>query len=174
MPKYCPQWLFDCITAQCGIDYIEIGHGLSFISKKYADGLNEDYDGLSTPVTTVLSGFANPSFVIDGTPDASAVNGLTCSVSDFCVKFDVAQAGTFAGSVITNINSAGVTGSGVEFAPDLTLNFSQIQTPTDIMLMGGVTTIAASDLMSGRRLLIGNTATARFVNNISNENISQS
>jgi len=54
----------------------------------------------------------------------------------------------------------------------LTLNFSQIQTPTDIMLMGGVTTIAASDLMSGRRLLIGNTATARFVNNISNENIS--
>ena len=48
MPKYCPQWLFDCITAQCGIDYIEIGHGLSFISKKYTDGLNEDYDGLSS------------------------------------------------------------------------------------------------------------------------------
>ncbi|WP_306482261.1 filamentous hemagglutinin N-terminal domain-containing protein [Limnobacter sp.] len=132
----------------------------------------EDYDGLSTPVTTVLSGFANPSFVIDGTPDASAVNGLTCSVSDFCVKFDVAQAGTFAGSVITNLNSAGVTGSGVEFAPDLTLNFSQIQTPTDIMLMGGLTTIAASDLMSGRRLLIGSDAIARFLSNASNENIS--
>ena len=132
----------------------------------------EDFDGFSTPVTTVLSGFANPSFVIDGTPDSSAINGLTCSVSDFCVKFDVAQVGNFAGSVITNLNSVGVTGSGAEFSPDLTLNFSQIQTPTDIMLMGGVTTIAASDLMSGRRLLIGNTATARFVNNISNENIS--
>lgn len=132
----------------------------------------DDFDGFSTPVTTVLSGFANPSFVIDGTPDASAVNGLTCSVSDFCVKFDVAQAGTFAGSVITNLNSAGVTGSGVEFAPDLTLNFSQIQTPTDIMLMGGLTTITASDLMSGRRLLIGSDAIARFVNNASNENIS--
>jgi filamentous hemagglutinin family protein len=132
----------------------------------------EDFDGFSTPVTTVLSGFANPSFVIDGTPDASAVNGLTCSVSDFCVKFDVAQAGTFAGSVITNLNSAGVTGSGVEFAPDLTLNFSQIQTPTDIMLMGGLTTITASDLMSGRRLLVGSDAIARFVNNASNENIS--
>jgi len=132
----------------------------------------EDFDGFSTPVTTVLSGFASPSFVIDGTPDSSAINGLTCSVSDFCVKFDVAQVGTFAGSVITNRNSVGVTGSGAEFSPDLTLNFSQIQTPTDIMLMGGVTTIAASDLMSGRRLLIGNTATARFVNNVSNENIS--
>lgn len=132
----------------------------------------EDFDGFSTPVTTVLSGFANPSFVIDGTPDSSAVNGLTCSVSDFCVKFDVAQAGTFAGSVITNLNSAGVTGSGVEFAPDLTLNFSQIQTPTDIMLMGGLTTIAASDLMSGRRLLIGSDAIARFLSNASNENIS--
>ena len=44
MPKYCPQWLLDCIVAQCGIDYIDIGHGLSFISKKYADGLSEDYD----------------------------------------------------------------------------------------------------------------------------------
>lgn len=132
----------------------------------------DDFDGFSTPVTTVLNGFANPSFVIDGTPDASAVNGLTCSVSDFCVKFDVAQAGTFAGSVITNLNSAGVTGSGVEFAPDLTLNFSQIQTPTDIMLMGGLTTITASDLMSGRRLLVGSDAIARFVNNASNENIS--
>lgn len=132
----------------------------------------DDFDGFSTPVTTVLSGFANPSFVIDGTPDSSAVNGLTCSVSDFCVKFDVAQTGSFAGSVITNLNSTGVTGSGVEFAPDLTLNFSQIQTPTDIMLMGGLTTIAASDLMSGRRLLIGNNAIARFVSNASNENIS--
>lgn len=131
----------------------------------------EDFDGFSTPVTTVLSGFSTPSFVIDGTPDSMA-GGLTCSVSDFCVKFDVAQAGAFAGSVITNRNSVGVTGSGAEFSPDLTLNFSQIQTPTDIMLMGGVTTIAASDLMSGRRLLIGNTATARFVNNVSNENIS--
>ena len=47
MPKYCPQWLFDCITAQCAIDFIEIGHGLSFICKKYVDGLNEDYDDLS-------------------------------------------------------------------------------------------------------------------------------
>ncbi len=132
----------------------------------------DDFDGFSTPVTTVLSGFANPSFVIDGTPDSSAVNGLTCSVSDFCVKFDVSQTGSFAGSVITNLNSTGVTGSGVEFAPDLTLNFSQIQTPTDIMLRGGLTTIAASDLMSGRRLLIGNNAIARFVSNASNENIS--
>ena len=47
MPKYCPRWLFDCISAQCGIDYIDIGHGLSFISKKYADGLSEDYEELS-------------------------------------------------------------------------------------------------------------------------------
>ena len=134
----------------------------------------DDFDGFSTAITTVLTdGFGSASsFVIDGTPDSSAVNGLTCSVSDFCVKFDVAQTGSFAGSVITNLNSTGVTGSGVEFAPDLTLNFSQIQTPTDIMLMGGLTTIAASDLMSGRRLLIGNNAIARFVSNASNENIS--
>ena len=47
MARYCPQWLFDCITSQCGIDYIEIGHGLSFICKKYADGLNRDYDDVS-------------------------------------------------------------------------------------------------------------------------------
>jgi len=139
-----------------------------------AVALAEYDEGFSTPVTTVLSnGFGTlESFVIDGTPDSFAINGLTCSVSDFCVKFDVAQAGTFAGSVITNLNSAGVTGSGVEFAPDLTLNFSQIQTPTDIMLMGGVTTIAASDLTSGRRLLIGTAAIARFLSNASNENIS--
>ncbi len=48
MPKYCPEWLFDCISAQCAIDFIEIGHGLSFICKKYTDGLKENYDDLSS------------------------------------------------------------------------------------------------------------------------------
>lgn len=136
-----------------------------------AVALAEYDEGFFPPVTTVLSnGFGTlESFVIDGTPDSFAPNVLTCSASDFCVKFDVAQTGTFAGSVITNLNSVGVTGSGVEFAPDLTLNFSQIQTPTDIMLMGGLTTIAASDLMDGRKLLIGSAATAQFLSNAGNQ-----
>ncbi|MGV3468906.1 two-partner secretion domain-containing protein [Limnobacter sp.] len=137
-----------------------------------AVALAEYDEGFFPPVTTVLSnGFGTlESFVIDGTPDSFAPNVLTCSASDFCVKFDVAQTGTFAGSVITNLNSVGVTGSGVEFAPDLTLNFSQIQTPTEIMLMGnGITTIAASDLMDGRKLLIGSAATAQFLSNAGNQ-----
>ena len=48
MSKYCPNWIFDCIVAQCAIDVITLGHGLDLICKKYADGLKSTYDDISS------------------------------------------------------------------------------------------------------------------------------
>ncbi len=46
MGKYCPTWVFDCIVAQCTIDFIELGHGLELICKKYSDGLQNFYEDI--------------------------------------------------------------------------------------------------------------------------------
>ena len=48
MAKYCPTWLIDCVVSQCTIDLIKLGHGLDLIAKKYADGLKELYDDISS------------------------------------------------------------------------------------------------------------------------------
>ncbi len=48
MAKYCPSWVFDCIVAQCTIDVIKLGYGLDLICKKYADGLKDIYDDISS------------------------------------------------------------------------------------------------------------------------------
>ena len=48
MSKYCPDWVFDCIVAQCSIDVIKLGHGLDLICKKYATGLKDIYNDLSS------------------------------------------------------------------------------------------------------------------------------
>tara|TARA_B100001540_G_C15503117_1_gene504503 strand:+ start:153 stop:698 length:546 start_codon:yes stop_codon:yes gene_type:complete len=48
MAKYCPSWVFDCIVAQCTVDVIKLGYGLDLICKKYADGLRNTYDDIST------------------------------------------------------------------------------------------------------------------------------
>ena len=48
MSKYCPDWVFDCIVAQCSIDVIKLGHGLDLICKKYTSGLNNIYPDLSS------------------------------------------------------------------------------------------------------------------------------
>jgi len=136
----------------------------------------EDFDGFSTPVTTVLSGFANPSFVIDGTPDSSAVNGLTCSVSDFCVKFDVTQNLTYSGMVMTTLGTPNPTlaNSGVAFAggADLSALRFAFQTPDEITFMQGLNLVTVADLVGGRRLVNAPGSTVRFGNNMANETIS--
>ena len=43
MTRYSPLWVYECIIAQCTIDFINLGYGLDVISKKYADGLNKIY-----------------------------------------------------------------------------------------------------------------------------------
>jgi filamentous hemagglutinin family protein len=136
----------------------------------------EDFDGFSTPITTVLSGFANPSFVIDGTPDSSAVNGLTCSVSDFCVKFDVTQNLTYSGMVMTTLGAPNPTlaNSGVAFAAgaDLSALRFAFQTPDEITFMQGLNLVTVADLVGGRRLVNAPGSTVRFGNNMANETIS--
>lgn len=135
----------------------------------------EDFDGFSTPVTTVLSGFANPSFVIDGNPDPLS-DGLSCSVSDFCVKFDVTQNLTYSGMVMTTLGAPNptVANSGVAFAggADLSgLRFA-FQTPDEITFMQGLNLVTVADLVGGRRLVNAPGSTVRFGNNIANETIS--
>lgn len=136
----------------------------------------EDYDGFSTPVTTVLSGFATPSFVIDGTPDSTAVNGLTCSVSDFCVKLDVSQNLTYSGMVMSSLGAPNPTlaNSGVAFAAGADLSALQFafQTPDEITFMQGLNQLTVADLVSGKRLVNAPGSTVRFGVNSANENIS--
>lgn len=136
----------------------------------------EDYDGFSTPITTVLTGFANPSFVIDGTPDPLTQGSLTCSVTDFCVKFDVAQNLNYSGMVMSNLGAPVPTlaNSGVAFVPGTDLSGVQfaVQTPTSIEYMSGVNLVTVADLVSGKSLINGPTSTVRFGSNLSNETIS--
>lgn len=135
----------------------------------------EDFDGFSTPVTTVLSGFANPSFVIDGNPDPLS-DGLSCSVSDFCVKLDVAQNVNYAGMVMTSLGAPTptLTNSGVAFAPGANLTGLQyaFQSIDEIQFMMGLNILTAADLQSGRRIVNGASSTVRLGANQSNETIS--
>jgi filamentous hemagglutinin family protein len=135
----------------------------------------DDFDGFSTPVTTVLSGFANPSFVIDGTPDSSAVNGLTCSVSDFCVKFDVSQAVTYPGMVLTSLGAPSPTlaNSGVAFAAGADLSNLRyvFQSIDEIRFMMGLNIVNVADLQSGRRIVNGASSIVRLGPNQTNETI---
>lgn len=134
----------------------------------------EDFNGFSTPVTTVLSGFANPSFVIDGTADSQA-SGLTCSVSDFCVKFDVSQALNFSGLVTTSLGEPAPTlaNSGVAFAPGADLSGLRyaFQSIDEIRFMMGLNVVTAADLQSGRRVVNGASSTVRLGANQTNETI---
>ncbi|VWX36545.1 conserved exported hypothetical protein [Limnobacter sp. 130] len=134
----------------------------------------EDFDGFSTPVTTVLSGFSNPSFVIDGTPD-SLTDGFTCSVFDFCVKFDVNQAVAYSGMVLTSLGSPSPTlaNSGVAFAAGTDLSGLRyaFQTIDEIQFMMGLNIVTAADLQSGRRIVNGVSSTVRLGPNQTNETI---
>jgi len=134
----------------------------------------EDFDGFSTPVTTVLSGFANPSFVIDGTAD-SQTSGLTCSVSDFCVKFDVSQAVNYSGLVMTSLGEPAPTlaNSGVAFAPGADLSGLRyaFQSIDEIRFMMGLNIVNIADLQSGRRIVNGASSTVRLGPNQANETI---
>lgn len=136
----------------------------------------EDYDGFSTPITTVLTGFANPSFVIDGIPDPLTQGSLFCSGNDICVKFDVAQNLTYSGMVMSTLGAPEPTlaNSGVAFVAGADLSGVQfaVQTPTTIEYMSGVNIVTVADLVSGKSLVNGPSSTVRFGNNLSNENIS--
>lgn len=136
----------------------------------------EDYDGFSTPITTVLTGFADPSFVIDGTPDPLTQGSLICSVNDICVKFDVAQNLNYSGMVMSTLGAPEPTlaNSGVAFVTGADLSGVQfaVQTPTSIKYMSGVNIVKFADLVSGKSLVNGPTSTVRFGSNLGNENIS--
>lgn len=134
----------------------------------------DDFSGFSTPVTTVLSGFANPSFVIDGTPD-SQTSGLTCSVSDFCVKFDVSQALNFAGLVTSSLGepSPSLANSGVAFAQGADLSGLRyvFQSIDEIRFLMGLNVVTAAELQGGRRIVNGTASTVRLGANQTNETI---
>lgn len=135
----------------------------------------DDFGGFSTPLTTVLSGFQNPSFVIDGSPDSSNPNAVNCSVNDFCVKFDVAQTLTFSGMVMSSLGAPEPTlaNSGVAFVAGANLTGLQfaVTTPDEIVFMQGVNNVTVADLVSGKRLVNAPGSTVRLGMNVSNETI---
>lgn len=135
----------------------------------------DDFGGFSTPLTTVLSGFQNPSFVVDGSPDSSNPNAVNCVVNDFCVKFDVAQTLTFSGMVMSSLGAPEPTlaNSGVGFVAGANLTGLQfaVTTPDEIVFMQGVNNVTVADLVSGKRLVNSQGSTVRLGMNVVNETI---
>jgi len=136
----------------------------------------EDFGGSFTPATTILQGFANPSFVIDGTPDSTNETGLDCFVDDFCVKFDVAQSLTYSGMVMSALGAPEPTlaNSGVAFVAgaDLSNLRFAFQSVDEIRFIQGLNIVTSEDLVSGKKLVNSMGSTVRLGNNISNETIS--
>lgn len=134
---------------------------------------NSDTGDFSGPVTTVLEGFANPSFVIDGNPDSQFPDGIICSAIDFCVKFAVDQDLTFSGMVMTSLDTMDLANSGVAFVEgaDLSNLKFAIQTPGQIQFMQGLNILTVADLVGGKTLVNGPNSTIRFGANTSNETI---
>jgi filamentous hemagglutinin family protein len=135
----------------------------------------EEPDGVSSGVTTVLSGFANPSFIVDGTPDSFTQGGLNCSVDDFCMKFDVAQNLNYSGMLRTTLgeNTPSLTNSGVSFVSGSNLSNLQFSavTANAIHFLQGINVLSVADLVSGKKLISGSNATVRLSSNLMNENI---
>ena len=79
MSKYCPDWVFDCIVAQCSIDVIKLGHGLDLICKKYATGLKDIYNDLSS---NEIKASANIflKLLVDYNINQNSVNFLECFI----------------------------------------------------------------------------------------------
>lgn len=135
-----------------------------------------EYDNFFSPSTTVLTGFANDSFIIDGFADFSTENSANCSAIDFCVKFDVAQNLTYSGMVMTTLGAPNPTlaNSGVAFVEGADLSALQfaVQTPDTIQFMQGLNIVTATDLASGKTLVNGPSSVVRLGSNLSNETIS--
>ncbi|HEX4916670.1 MAG TPA: filamentous hemagglutinin N-terminal domain-containing protein [Limnobacter sp.] len=127
----------------------------------------------TTPSTTILSGFAGPSFVIDGNSDP--LFPTPSCAPDFCVKFDVAQSLNFAGTVTTVLGGSTPTlaNSGASFVDGASLQLLRyiFQSSDSIMFMSGLNIISSTDLASGKRLVNGANSTVRLGSNSSNENI---
>lgn len=136
----------------------------------------EDFGGSLTPATTILQGFANPSFVIDGTPDGFSETGLDCFADDFCVKFDVAQSLTYSGMVMTTLGAPEPTlaNSGVAFVAGSDLSNLQFafQSADEIQFIQGLNVLTAADLISGKKVINGMNSTVLFGTNAANQNIS--
>jgi len=139
-----------------------------------AVAINE-YENFLSPATTVLTGFANDSFIIDGFADFSTENSAICSTIDFCVKFDVAQNLTYSGMVMTTLGAPNPTlaNSGVEFVAGADLSSLQfaVQTPDTIQFMQGLNVVTATDLASGKTLVNGANSVVRLGSNLGNETI---
>jgi filamentous hemagglutinin family protein len=139
-----------------------------------AVAINE-YENFFSPATTILTGFANDTFIIDGFADFSTENSANCSVIDFCVKFDVAQNLTYSGLVMTSLGAPNSTlaNSGVAFVSGANLSGLQfaVQTPDTIQFMQGLNIVTATDLASGKTLVNGPSSVVRLGSNLGNETI---
>ncbi|HEX4843114.1 MAG TPA: filamentous hemagglutinin N-terminal domain-containing protein [Limnobacter sp.] len=127
----------------------------------------------TTPSTTILSGFAGPSFVIDG--NADPLFPTPNCAPDFCVKFDVAQSLNFAGAVTTVLGGStpSLANSGASFVNGASLQLLRyvFQNADSIMFMSGLNIVSVSDLAGGKRLVNGASSTVRFASNSSNESV---
>ncbi|WP_370263465.1 filamentous hemagglutinin N-terminal domain-containing protein [Limnobacter sp.] len=135
----------------------------------------DNFNGFSTPATTVLSGFANPSFVVDGNPDSS-ISTPTCTALDFCVKFDVVQTVNFQGRITSVLNQSAptVANSGVAFAEGTNLAAIryQIENASEIRFVSGQNQVNLTDLASGKRVVNGADSTLIFAANGANQALS--
>ncbi len=132
----------------------------------------DNFDGFSTPSTTVLSGFAGESFVADGMPDPVFPN-LNCTVPDFCVKFDVSQNVVFQGQInsVLNASSPALGDSGVVFpvGTDLSAVSFLAETANEIRYVSGLHQIDVNSLSGGKRLVNGGGSTLVFGANTMNQ-----
>lgn len=136
----------------------------------------EDFGGSFTPATTILQGFANPSFVIDGTPDSISETGLECFTDDSCVKFDVAQSLTYSGMVMSTLGAPepALANSGVAFVAgaDLSNLRFAFQSADEIRFIQGLNILNAVDLINGKKVVNGMNSTVLFGANATNQIIS--
>ncbi len=138
----------------------------------------DDFGGFGTPSTTVLSGFAGDSFVVDGMPDPVFPN-LNCTALDFCVKFDVSQNVVFQGQINSVLNPSAPTlaNSGVVFPVGTNLSAVSFlaETANEIRYVSGLHQIDLSSLAGGKRLVNGSASTLVFggntINQVFNNNI---
>jgi len=132
----------------------------------------DNFGGFSTPSTTVLSGFAGDSFVVDGMPDPIFPN-LNCVADDFCVKFDVSQNVSFLGKInsVLNPSAPSLATSGVMFPVGTSLASVPFlsETASEIRYVSGLHQINLNALGSGKRLRNDNASTLVFGGNSINQ-----
>lgn len=120
--------------------------------------------GTGGPATTILTGFASPTYLLDRQP-GEAVNAVfPCGAGVGCVRLGVTTSITgFKGMVDSNQTTAGgLAGTGVTIA-DTAFNTSAIpavsRTPTTLNVVNGTVTLASQDIQAGTLVSVSNGAT---------------